>query len=177
MKAFYLSFYNWKLIRKIDILRFFLKSAFRFSFSHNGGLVQRPPYRSLLKDQDTWFIDEYHACMDTLCILCRYLLMPCVSCVFLLERFDLLTKSVLKKCMCCKQCLSYQFYIWLRRYRYLLETFENQLYKSYCNVYSQCLWGKKVSNFTIDQFFFVNYGGICFLNLYHDNSSRYMNMT
>ena len=101
-----------------------MKSAFRFSFSHNGGLVQTTPKRSLLKDQETRVIDESPSGMDTLWICCGYLLMPCVSCDFLLERFDLLTKSVLKKCMCCKQCLLYQSDNRLRRYRHLLETFE-----------------------------------------------------
>ena len=112
-----------------------MKSAFRFSFSHNGGLVQTTPKRSLLKDQDTGELMNpfrYGYAVDTL-------LMPCVSRDFLLERFDLLTKSVLKKCMCSKQCLSYGFDILLRRYRHLLETFEKQLYKSYYNVYNQCL--------------------------------------
>ena len=101
-----------------------MKSVFRFSFSHNGGLVQTTPKRSLLKDQETGVIDESPSGIDTLWIRCGYLLMPCVSCDFLLERFDLLTKSVLKKCMCCKQCLSYQSDNRLRRYRHLLETFE-----------------------------------------------------
>ena len=86
-----------------------MKSAFRFSFSYNGGLVQTTPKCSLLKDQETRVIDESPSGMDTLWICCEYLLMPCVSCDFLLKRFDLLTQSVLKKCMCCKQCLSYQF--------------------------------------------------------------------
>ena len=86
-----------------------MKSAFRFSFSHNGGLVQTTPKRSLLKDQETRVIDESPSDVDTLWIRCVYLLMPCVSCDFLLERFDLLTKSVLKICMSCKQCLSYRF--------------------------------------------------------------------
>ena len=132
MKAFYPSLYNWKLTWKIDILRFSLKSAFRFSFSHNGGLVQTTPKRSLLKDQETRVIDESPSGMDTLWICCGYLLMPCVSCDFLLERFDLLTKSVFKKIyMCCKKYFSYRFDIWLRQYRHLLETFEYQLYKSY----------------------------------------------
>ena len=101
-----------------------MKSAFRFSFSHNGGLVQTTPKRSLLKDQETGVIDESPSGVDTLWIRCGYLLMPFVSCDFLLERFDLLTKSVLKKCMCCEQCLSYQSDNRLRRYRHLLETFE-----------------------------------------------------
>ena len=35
---------------KIDMLKFSLTSAVRFSFSHNGGLVQTTPKRSLLKD-------------------------------------------------------------------------------------------------------------------------------
>ena len=151
MKAFYPSLYNWKLTWNIDILRFSLKSAFRFSFSYNGGLVQTTPKRSLLKDQETRVIDESPSDVDTLWIRCVYLLMPCVSCDFLLERFDLLTKSVLKKCMCCKQCLSYWFDNWLRRYRHLLETFEKQLCKSYYNVYNQYLLGKKVSNYIIEQ--------------------------
>ena len=86
-----------------------MKSAFRFSFSHNGGLVQTTPKRSLLKDQETGVIDESPSGMDALWIRCGYLLMPCFSCDFLLETFVLLTKSVLKQCMCCKQCLSYQF--------------------------------------------------------------------
>ena len=86
-----------------------MKPAFRFSFSHNGGLMQTTPKRSLLKDQETRVIDESPSGMDTLWIRCGCLLMQCVSCDFLLERSDLLTKSVLKKCMCCKQCLSYRF--------------------------------------------------------------------
>ena len=86
-----------------------MKSAFPFFFSHNGGLVQTTPKRSLLKDQETRVIDESPSDVDTLWIRCGYLLMPCVSCDFLLERFDLLTKSVLKICMSCKQCLSYRF--------------------------------------------------------------------
>ena len=73
-----------------------MKSAFRFSSSHNGGLVQTTPKRSLLKDQETGVIDESPSGVDTLWIRCGYLLMPFVSCDFLLERFDLLTKSVLK---------------------------------------------------------------------------------
>ena len=86
-----------------------MKSAFRFSFSHNVGLVQTTAKRSLLKDQETRVIDESPPGMDTLWIRCGYLLMQCVSCDFSLERSDLLTKSVLKKCLCCKQCLSYRF--------------------------------------------------------------------
>ena len=73
-----------------------MKSAFRFSFCHNGGLVQTTPKRSLLKHQETRIIDESLSGMDTLWIRCGYLLMPCVSCDFLLEKSDLLTKSVLK---------------------------------------------------------------------------------
>ena len=73
-----------------------LKSAFSSSFSRNGGLVQTTPKRSLLKDQETGVIDESPSGVDTLWIRCGYLLMPFVSCDFLLERFDLLTKSVLK---------------------------------------------------------------------------------
>ena len=86
-----------------------MKSAFPFFFSHNGGLVQTTPKRSLLKDQETRVIDESLSGIDTLWIRCGYSLMPCISCDFLLERFDLLTKSVLKICMSCKQCLSYRF--------------------------------------------------------------------
>ena len=86
-----------------------MKSAFRFSFSHNGGLVQTTPKRSLLKDQETRVIDESPSGMDTIWIRCGYLLMSCVPCDFFLEKFDLLTKSVLKKWMYCKQCLSYRF--------------------------------------------------------------------
>ena len=129
MKTFYPSLYNWKLTWKIDILRFSLKSAFRFSFSHNGGLVQTTPKRSLLKDQETGVIDESPSGVDTLWIRCGYLLMPFVSCDFLLERFDLLTKSVLKKCMCCKQCLSYRFDIWLRRYAISWKLLNNNFIK------------------------------------------------
>ena len=129
MKAFYPSLYNWKLTWKIDILRFSLKSAFRFSFSHNGGLVQTTPKRSLLKDQETRVIDESPSGMDTLWIRCGCLLMQCVSCDFLLERSDLLTKSVLKKCMCCKQCLSYRFDIWLRRYAISWKLLNNNFIK------------------------------------------------
>ena len=86
-----------------------MKSAFRFSFSHNGGLVQTTAKRSLLKDQETRVIDESPSGMDIIWIRCGYLLMSCVPCDFFLERFDLLTKSVLKKWMYCKQCLSYRF--------------------------------------------------------------------
>ena len=140
-----------KLTWKTDILKFSLKSAFRFSFSHNGWLAQTTPKRSLLKDQETRVIDDSPSGVDTLWIPCGYLLISCVSCEFLLKRSDLLKKSVLKKCMCSKQCLSYGFDILLRRYRHLLETFEKQLYKSYYNVYNQCLWGKMVTNYIIEQ--------------------------
>ena len=91
MKAFIPLF----TIEKIDILSFSLKSAFHFSFSHNGGLVQKTPKHSLFKDQEIQVIDESPSGMDLLSIRCGYLLIPCVSCDFLLERFDLLTQSVL----------------------------------------------------------------------------------
>ena len=58
-----------------------MKSAFRFFFCHNGGLVQTTPKRSLLKHQETRVIDESLSGMDTLWIRCGYLW---------------LTKSVLK---------------------------------------------------------------------------------
>ena len=68
LKAFYPSLHNWKLTWKIGMLRFFLISAFRFSFSHNGGLVQSTPKRSMLKDQETGVIDESPSGMNTLWI-------------------------------------------------------------------------------------------------------------
>ena len=48
------------------MLRFSLISAFRFSCSHNGGLVQTTPKRSMLKDQETGVIDEFPLGMNIL---------------------------------------------------------------------------------------------------------------
>ena len=62
-----------------------MKSAFRFSFSHNGGLVKTTPKRSLLKDQETRVTDESPSGIDTLWIRCGYLLISFVFCDFLLE--------------------------------------------------------------------------------------------
>ena len=124
LKAFYPSLHNWKLTWKIGMLRFFLISVFRFSFSHNGGLVQTTPKRSMLKDQETGVIDEFPLGMNTLWIHYGYFINACISCDFLLERFELLAKLVLIKCICCKQYLLYRFHIWLRRHRHLLKTFE-----------------------------------------------------
>ena len=50
------------------MVRFSLTSAVRFSSSHNGGLVQTTPKRSLLKDHETGVIDESHSGVDTLWI-------------------------------------------------------------------------------------------------------------
>ena len=58
--------------------------------------MQTTPKSSLLKHQETRVIDESLSGMDTLWIRCGYLLMPCVSCDFLIEKFHLITKSVLK---------------------------------------------------------------------------------
>ena len=45
-----------------------MTSAVRFSFSHNGGLVQTNPKDSMLKDQETGVIDEFPLGMNTLWI-------------------------------------------------------------------------------------------------------------
>ena len=45
-----------------------MTSAVRFSFSHNGGLVQMNPKDSMLKDQETGVIDEFPLGMNTLWI-------------------------------------------------------------------------------------------------------------
>ena len=45
-----------------------MTSAVRFSFSHNGGLVQTTPKHSILKDQETGVIDEFPLGMNTLWI-------------------------------------------------------------------------------------------------------------
>ena len=124
LKLFYFSLYNWKLMWKIDVLRFSLTLAVHLSFSHNGGLMQTTPKRSSLKDQETWVIDESPSGMDTLWI--HYgCFVDVLYFVWLLTRKAWLANKVsFKKCMCCRQRLSHRFDIWLRRYHHLLKTFE-----------------------------------------------------
>ena len=126
MKAFYPSLYNWKLTWKIDILRFSLKSAFRFPFSHNGGLVQTTPKCSLLNDQETRVIDEsssafrYGYSIDTL-----WIHIGAMCFLWLLTRKVCLASKVsFKKMYVLQAVFVVLIWFWLRRYRHLLETFE-----------------------------------------------------
>ena len=56
----------------------------------------------MLKDQETGVIDEFPLGMNILWIHYGYFINACISCDFLLERFELLAKSVLEKFMCFK---------------------------------------------------------------------------